>query len=154
MVPKHLNAVRSTYCPLRPPDWLTCMVPTHGARNPAAVGALTGRVSAGRRGGRGGRGKLLGWHRGMLADFCYVCICVAAEACDIVAEATLGLPVHAHFACCSALWRRGRPAMALGRQCALCCVHCPIARNGSARARTSGIWDRVCGTVSVTVTGY
>ena len=44
------------------------------------------------------------------------------RARTIVSGAAFGLPVQAHLACCSAPWRRGRPAMALGRQCARCCV--------------------------------
>ena len=95
------------------------VVPTHGARKLATVGALTGRVSAG--GAGGAEGSFVGWQ----GHVCRLLPCVHVRCCGrvrSVAGASLRLPVHAHYACCSAPWRRRRPAMALGRQCALCCV--------------------------------
>ena len=62
------------------------MVPTHGTRNLATVAALAARVSAGETvGAEGAEGScvLVAWaSMGMFADFCNVCMCVAAEVCD------------------------------------------------------------------------
>ena len=119
------------------------MVATHGAQNPAAVGALAGHVSAG-----GAEGSFFGWQ----GHACRLLLCVHVRGCGSVRlwlEPRWGCrctPIsHAAVPCgggVAQLWHWGGS------------VHfavCPIARNGSARARrTSEIWDRVCGTVSVT----
>ena len=84
----------------------------------ATVADLAGRVSAG---GAGGQREALFGGRGTVADFCYVCLCVAVDTHDCC-WTLLWAAVHAHVALCIALWRRGRPAMGVGRQCARCCV--------------------------------
>jgi hypothetical protein len=69
-----------------------------------------------------------------------MCACAWMWTCAIVAGHTFGLPVHAHVACCSALWRRRRPAMGLGRQCARYCVS---DRSKRVRACTSNFRNLV-----------
>ena len=70
------------------------------------------------------RGVALLGSRGPLADVARCCACVSVwlRTRTIVSGAMFGLPVHVRFACCSVPWWQGRPAMALGKQCALCCV--------------------------------
>ena len=59
------------------------MLPTHGTRNLATVAALAARVSAGETVGAEGSCVLVACSgMGMFADFCNVCMCVAAEVCD------------------------------------------------------------------------
>ena len=60
--------------------------------------------------------------------------CAWLRGRTIAFGAAFGLPVHAHFACCSAQWRRGHPAMDLGRQYALSCV---LERSKWVRVRSS-----------------
>ena len=92
-----------------------------------------------RVGGRGGSGKLHLVAVALLQTFA-MCACAWMWTCAIVAGHTFGLPVHAHVACCSALWRRRRPAMGLGRQCARYCVS---DRSKRVRACTSNFRNLV-----------
>jgi hypothetical protein len=122
------------------------MMPTHGARNAATVADLAGRVSAG--GAGGAEGSFVSWH----GHCCRLLLCVLVCGCG---RARLWLETSLGCRCTSMsqvavpcgggvvqLWAWGG---------SMHVIACLIARNGSARARrTSEIWRRVCGTVSVT----
>ena len=125
------------------------MMPTHGMRNSAAVDALAARVSAGDAGGA--EGSIIG-QQGPSCRCCKMlcmCECVAADAYNCVWS-----HVRAASACPFRMlqWAMvaGSPSYGTGGS-SVHCAACLLARNGSARAcRTFEIWDRVCGTVSVT----
>ena len=123
------------------------MVPTHGARNPTAVGALAGRVSAG--GAGWAEGSFLGWQGHMLADFCYVCMCVAAEACDC-GWSHLGAAGARPFRMLQCPVAAGSPSYGTGvAVCTLLFVRSlEMGPRVPVELRKSG--HRVCGTVSVT----
>ena len=111
----------------------------------------SGRSGVG-RGDSGGRGELCFGGMGMFADFCRLLQCVHVRGCGGVRlwlEPSLGcrcMPIS-HVAVprgggVAQLWHWGGSVRIAA---------CLSERTESARARrTSEIWDRVCGTVSVT----
>ena len=117
-----------------------------GARNPARVGALAGRVSAG--GAGGAEGSFVGW-QGLV---CRLLPCVHVRGCgraQFCLEPCSGCrckPISQVAVPCGGgvaqLWHWGSSVQ---------CAACQIAGNGSAHARqTFGIWSSCLRAVSVT----
>ena len=104
-----------------------------------------------RQGGQRGQREALFGGRGMFADFCYVCMCVAAEACDCGWSHLWRLGCRCTPISHVAVPRGGGVAQLWHWGGSVRIAACLSDRTESARARrTFKIWAHVCGTVSVT----